>query len=372
MMPDRSFWKNRRVFLTGHTGFKGSWLSLWLQSLGAEVTGYALAPPTTPNLFEQARVDHSLHSIVADIRDFDRMKKAIGDCRPEVVIHMAAQTVVRRGYDDPIETYSTNVIGTVNLFEAIRQLDQRCAVVNVTSDKCYYNREWVWAYREEDTMGGRDPYSSSKACAELVSSAYRDSFFSPGTHESHAVALGTARAGNVIGGGDWTVDQLIPDLMSAFLKKESCRIRNPYATRPWQFVLEPLRGYLLLAEHLLKDPKAFAGGWNFGPAEDDAKPVSWIADTLVRLWGNGASWTRDSAAHPHEANFLKLDASKAKSFLKWRPLLSLDAALDWIVTWYRSFQQRADLSELTRTQIMQYASLDAKQPLYNQQSGRSS
>jgi CDP-glucose 4,6-dehydratase len=361
MMPDRNLWKNRRVFLTGHTGFKGSWLSLWLESLGAEVTGFSQAPPTTPNLFEQANVASSLHSIVADIRDFDRVKKAISDCRPEVVIHMAAQTIVSRGYDDPIETYSTNVMGTVNLFEAIRRLDLQCAVVNVTSDKCYYNREWVWAYREDDTLGGHDPYSNSKACAELVSSAYRDSFFSQGAHESHAVALGTARAGNVIGGGDWTDNQLIPDLMRAFLAKESCLIRNPYATRPWQFVLEPLRGYLLLAEHLLEAPETFSAGWNFGPTEDDARPVSWIADALVRLWGAEANWTRDSASHPHEANLLKLDASKAKSLLKWRPLLPLDAALDWIVTWYRCFEQESDLGKLTRTQIKQYEALDTEQ-----------
>lgn len=358
MMPNRNFWNNRRVFLTGHTGFKGSWLCLWLEALGAEVTGYALAPPTTPNLFEQARVAGSLHSIIADIRDFERMKKAISESRPEVVIHMAAQTVVRRGYDDPIETYSTNVIGTVNLLEAVRQLDLHCAIVNVTSDKCYHNREWVWAYREDDMMGGHDPYSNSKACAELVSSAYRDSFFSSGAHESHPVALGTARAGNVIGGGDWTANQLIPDLMRAFLAQESCLIRNPYATRPWQFVLEPLRGYMVLAERLFDDPKTFASGWNFGPAEDDAKPVSWIADRLAHHWGNRAGWTRDGSAHPHEANLLKLDASRAKSLLEWRPLLPLDAALDWIVTWYRSFQQQADLEELTRSQIAQYEALD--------------
>jgi len=360
MMPDREFWKNRRVFLTGHTGFKGSWLSLWLEALRAKVTGYALAPPTTPSLFDQAQVARSLHSIVADIRDFDRIKKAIGDCRPEVIIHMAAQTVVRRGYEDPIETYSTNVIGTVNLFEAVRQLDLPCAVVNVTSDKCYYNREWVWAYREDDTMGGHDPYSNSKACAELVSSAYRDSFFSPDAHECHRVALGTARAGNVIGGGDWTANQLIPDLMRAFLAHESCLIRNPFATRPWQFVLEPLRGYLLLAEHLHKDPKNFAAGWNFGPAEDDVKPVSWIADRLTGLWGGDANWTRDSAAHPHEANLLKLDASRAKSLLKWHPLLPLDSALEWIVTWYRSSKQQDDLGKLTRAQIVQYEALESK------------
>ena len=360
MMPDRNFWKNRRVFLTGHTGFKGSWLSLWLESLGAEVTGYALEPPTTPSLYEQARVARSLHSIIADIRDFDQIKKALSDCRPEVVIHMAAQTIVRRGYEDPIETYSTNVMGTVNLFEALRQLKLPCAVVNVTSDKCYYNREWVWAYREEDTLGGHDPYSNSKACAELVSSAFRDSFFPPNDNASHGIALATARAGNVIGGGDWTANQLIPDLMRAFLAGEACLIRNPSATRPWQFVLEPLRGYLLLAEQLLKDPKTFATGWNFGPAEDDAKPVSWIADRLVNSWGDGAKWIHDGDIHSHEANLLKLDASKAKSCLNWKPVLPLDAALEWIVTWYRSFHGKDDLEAITRSQIKQYEALASK------------
>ena len=357
MMPNPKYWKGRRVFLTGHTGFKGSWLSLWLERLGAEVTGFALAPPTQPSLFEQAGVANSLRSILADIRDFDRLRKAIDECRPEVIIHMAAQTVVRRGYEDPIETYSTNVMGTVNLFEVLRRLEYPCAVVNVTSDKCYDNREWVWAYRENDAMGGHDPYSNSKACAELVTSAYRDSFFPPGKHESHGVALASARAGNVIGGGDWTANQLIPDLMRAFLAKQACLIRNPAATRPWQFVLEPLRGYLMLAERLLDDPKAFATGWNFGPPDDDAKPVSWIADRLVHSWGSGARWTRDGAVHPHEAGSLKLDASKAKSYLNWHPMLPLSSALEWIVTWYRSFQDRTDLGKLTRTQIKEYEAL---------------
>jgi CDP-glucose 4,6-dehydratase len=361
MMPDRKFWMSRRVFLTGHTGFKGSWLSLWLEALGADVTGYALPPPTQPSLFEQAGVAQSIRSIVADIRDFARLKKAIDECRPEVVIHMGAQTVVRRGYEDPIETYSTNVMGTVNLFEALRQLDHPCAVVNVTSDKCYQNREWLWAYREDDVMGGHDPYSNSKACAELVTSAYRDSFFSPGAHESHGVALASARAGNVIGGGDWTANQLIPDLMRAFLAAQPCLIRNPLATRPWQFVLEPLRGYLMLAERLLQDPKTFASGWNFGPADDDARPVSWIATKLVNSWGTGAKWTQDGAVHPHEAHLLKLDASKAKFYLNWHPVLPLDAALDWIVAWYRAFQRQADLGELTRAQIRQYEALAPQQ-----------
>jgi CDP-glucose 4,6-dehydratase len=298
-----------------------------------------------------------VRSILGDIRDFDRLEKAIDDCRPEIVIHMAAQTVVRRGYEDPIETYSTNVMGTVNLFEVLRRRGHPCAVVNVTSDKCYHNREWAWAYREDDAMGGRDPYSNSKACAELVTSAYRDSFFPPQTIGSHGVAVATARAGNVIGGGDWTSNQLIPDLMRAFLKEEACLIRNPSATRPWQFVLEPLRGYLILAERLAKDPKNFATSWNFGPAEDDAKPVAWIADRLVRSWGTGAKWTQDGAVHPHEAHLLKLDASKAKSHLHWNPVLPLGPALDWIVTWYRSFQQKAEMGALTRAQIKEYEAL---------------
>lgn len=362
MMPNRSFWKGRRVFLTGHTGFKGSWLTLWLESLGAETTGYSLAPPTQPSLFEQAGVAGSVRSVIADIRDFDRLKNAIVECRPDVVIHMAAQTVVRRGYDDPIETYSTNVMGTVNLFEALRQTRHKCAVVNVTSDKCYDNREWVWAYRENDVMGGHDPYSNSKGCAELVTSAYRDSFFPSSAHESHGVALASARAGNVIGGGDWTANQLVPDLMRAFLGGQPCLIRNPLATRPWQFVLEPLRGYLMLAERLTEDSQSFASSWNFGPADDDAKPVSWIADTLAHLWGANAQWVQDSGSHPHEANLLKLDASKAKSCLKWHPALNLSSALEWIVTWYRAFQAGGDLKKLTQAQIKQYEALCPEQP----------
>jgi len=357
MMPNRTYWKGRRVFLTGHTGFKGSWLSLWLEALGAEVTGYALPPPTEPSLFEQASVANSLRSIFADIRDFDRLKKAIDECRPEVVIHMAAQTVVRRGYEDPIETYSSNVMGTVNLFEALRRLERPCAVVNVTSDKRYHNREWVWAYREDDPLGGQDPYSNSKSCAELVTSSYRDSFFPPVDLEHHGVALASARAGNVIGGGDWTANQLIPDLMRAFLAGQPCLIRNPSATRPWQFVLEPLRGYLLLAERLAEDAPRFAAAWNFGPYDEDAQPVSWIADKLAGSWGSQSSWTHDGSVHPPEAHFLKLDSSKARSYLQWSPALRLNQALEWIVKWYRAFQEGKDLQSLTQAQIEQYEAL---------------
>jgi len=356
---DRTFWKGRRVFLTGHTGFKGSWLSLWLDSLGAEVTGYALAPPTQPSLYEQAGVATTLRSITADIRDLPRLVAAVAECRPDVIIHMAAQSVVKRGYADPVETYSSNVMGTVHLFEAVRRLGTRCSVVNITSDKCYAHRTSGGGYREDEPMGGPDPYSNSKGCAELVTTAYRLSFFPPDASDGHGPAVASARAGNAIGGGDWTPDQLIPDLVRAFAQGRPCLIRSPDAIRPWQFVLEPLRGYLMLAEALAKRGQSFASGWNFGPADADAKPVSWIADHLVRAWGGTASWARDRAAHPPEASVLKLDAAKAATQLGWRPVLSLEQALDWCVEWYRGWDRREDVGRLTRSQIDRYERLVA-------------
>ena len=356
-MLNRQFWKGRKVFVTGHTGFKGSWLSLWLDSLGAEATGYALDPPTEPCLFSQANVAKAIRSIRGDVRDFDHLKSCIAEIKPEVIIHMAAQSVVRRGYDDPIETYSSNVMGTVNLFEVVRQLRHGCTIVNVTSDKCYVNREWVWGYRENEPMGGRDPYSNSKGCAELVTTAYRESFFPPTEIHEHGVALGSARAGNAIGGGDWTANQLIPDIIRAFLNETPCLIRNPLAYRPWQFLLEPLRGYLLLAEKLSENPERFADGWNFGPPDSDAMPVCWIADELVRLWGGRASWIKDVASHQHEAHALMLDASKSRAELGWRPVLPLNQSLPWIVEWYRAFQAGSDVANLTRSQISRYGSL---------------
>ena len=356
-MLNREFWKGRSVLVTGHTGFKGSWLCLWLDALGAKVTGLALDPPTQPNLFQQAGIASTIRSVLLDLRDFPRLKAAVDECRPEVLLHMAAQSAVRRGYDDPIETYSSNVMGTVHLFEALRQLKQPCAVVNVTSDKCYENREFIWGYRENEPMGGHDPYSNSKGCAELVTSAYRDSFFPPADVHRHGIALASARAGNAVGGGDWTSDQLIPDLMRAFLAGRPCEIRNPCAVRPWQFVLEPLRGYLMLAEKLSQDAPSFASGWNFGPADSDTRPVSWIANKLAHSWGNAASWRHDEAVHPHEAHFLKLDASKARAHLHWQPVLPLSQALDWIVEWYRGFQAGADLRRLTCSQIERYDAL---------------
>jgi CDP-glucose 4,6-dehydratase len=304
-------------------------------------------------LFNQAGIAGIVRSVHGDVRDFPRLKAALAECKPEVVIHMAAQSVVRRGYEDPIETYSTNVMGTVHLFEALRQLQRPCVVVNVTSDKCYENREWAWGYRETDALGGHDPYSNSKACTELVTSAFRDSYFRS-ERKPVRLAVATARAGNVIGGGDWTQDQLIPDLMKAFLACQPCKIRNPQAIRPWQFVLEPLRGYLMLAERLHSDHERFACAWNFGPEQPDAKPVSWIANELVQLWGEQAEWSQDGEAHPPEAQYLRLDASQTKSALDWHPVISLNVALDWIVEWYRAFQSGGDLRRLTRAQIERY------------------
>lgn len=353
-MLNRAFWRGRKVFLTGHTGFKGSWLSLWLNSLGADVTGYALDPPTQPNLFEQAEVATAVRSVSGDIRDFPTLKWAIAECKPEVIIHMAAQSVVHRGYEDPIETYSSNVMGTVHLFEALRQIGNPCVVVNVTSDKCYENKEWAWGYREIDSLGGHDPYSNSKACAELVTSAYRDSYFSGSDPEQAGIRVASARAGNVVGGGDWTREQLIPDLMRAFMASKRCKIRSPHAIRPWQFVLEPLRGYLVLAERLHAFGEPFASAWNFGPAEADAKPVSWIADELARLWGSRAAWEVDSAVHPREANYLKLDVSRTGSMLDWFPVAPLNLALEWIAEWYRACLAEGDVGRLTRAQIERY------------------
>lgn len=352
MNPD--FWRGKRVFLTGHTGFKGSWLSLWLQSLGAELTGYALKPPTNPSLFEEARVAQGMISLEGDIRDLESFSRAMQAARPEVVIHMAAQPLVRHSYVAPVETYSINVMGTVHLLEAVRHCPSVRSVVNVTTDKCYENQEWVWSYRENEPMGGYDPYSNSKGCAELVSAAYRSSFFNPDDYARHGVALATVRAGNVIGGGDWAQDRLLPDILAAFSRGETVRIRNPHAIRPWQHVLEPLRGYLMLAERLTEDGVAFAEGWNFGPNVDDARPVSWVVAEMARRWGEGASWIVAAGEHPHEANYLKLDISKACAKLRWRPMLTLVESLDLIIDWATASAAGRDARELTLEQIKQY------------------
>ncbi|MDO8284770.1 MAG: CDP-glucose 4,6-dehydratase [Rhodoferax sp.] len=352
-----AFWSGKRVFLTGHTGFKGSWLALWLQQLGAHVTGFALAAPTQPSLFDVAQVGTGMQSLHGDVRDLSALLRAMQAAQPEIVIHLAAQSLVRLSYDTPVETYATNVMGTVHLLEAVRQTPGVKAVVNVTTDKCYENKEWVWGYRENEPMGGFDPYSNSKGCSELVSAAYRSSFFNPTHHAQHGVALATARAGNVIGGGDWAKDRLIPDILAAFEAGKQVPIRNPHATRPWQHVLEPLRGYLTLAEHLYTDGPAFAEGWNFGPHGDDAKPVEWIVRQLAQRWGQGASWQVDAGEHPHEANYLKLDISKAGQRLHWQPALRLDGALGLIVDWARARQAGADMHAVTLAQIAAYQAL---------------
>jgi CDP-glucose 4,6-dehydratase len=334
---NRDFWRGRRVFLTGHTGFKGAWLSLMLQHMGARVTGFAMAPPTTPSLFEAAGVAQGMESREGDIRDRASIAEAMKRAEPEVVIHMAAQALVRRSYADPVETYATNVMGTVHVLDAMREAPSVRSAVMVTSDKCYENREWVWGYRENEAMGGYDPYSNSKGCAELVTSAYRNSFFNPGRHAEHGVGLATARAGNVIGGGDWAQDRLVPDILRSFGNGDRVTIRSPHAVRPWQHVLEPLSGYLLLAERLFEEGPSYAGGWNFGPVAEDARPVKAIVETMATYWGKGAAWQLDANPQPHEAHFLRLDISKAAAALGWRPRWSLDTALEKIVDWHRAW-----------------------------------
>jgi CDP-glucose 4,6-dehydratase len=352
-----SFWNGKRVLLTGHTGFKGSWLSLWLQSVGVELLGYALQPPTNPSLFEVARVAESMNSVIGDVYDHRHLQKNIADFKPEIVIHMAAQSVVRSSYTDPVSTYTTNVMGTVNLLEAIRQVGGVRVVVNVTTDKCYENREWVWGYRENDPLGGYDPYSSSKACSELVTASYRNSFFHPSEYADHGVAIATARAGNVIGGGDWTPDGLVADITKSILNKQPVLIRNPYATRPWQHVLDALNGYLTLAERLYEDGSAFADAWNFGPYESSIKPVGWLVERLISLWGEGASWEQDKAHQPHEANSLSLDCSKARLKLGWEPRLSLEDALKQIILWNKSYQAGEDMQTITKADIQHFLTI---------------
>jgi CDP-glucose 4,6-dehydratase len=357
-LPDPVFWAGRRVFLTGHTGFKGSWLALWLQSLGAEVHGYALAPPTAPALHAEARVADGMTGTLGDVRDFDAVRRALAAQRPDIVLHLAAQPLVRLSYAEPVATYATNVMGTVHVLEAARATGSVRAIVNVTTDKCYENREWVWGYREDEPMGGFDPYSNSKGCSELVTSAYRRSFFG----DRDGAALASARAGNVIGGGDWAADRLLPDILRAFERGEPVVVRNPHATRPWQHVLEPLCGYLVLAERLCSDGQACAEGWNFGPRDDDARTVQWIVERLAGRWGAGARWQPDAGDHPHEASHLKLDISKARHRLGWQPRWSLAAALDRIVGWHRAWLSHDDVRALCLAQIDDYMKTTTQEP----------
>jgi CDP-glucose 4,6-dehydratase len=350
-------WRGRRVFLTGHTGFKGGWLALWLARRGAQVRGYALDPPTEPNLFAQAQVGRVVEDVRGDILDRGRLESAMQEFAPETVFHLAAQPLVRRSYADPLGTYATNVLGTVHVLEAARKTASVRAVVVVTTDKCYENPEQQQPFRETDPLGGHDPYSSSKACAEIVSAAYRSSFFSVERREGERIALATARAGNVIGGGDWSEDRLIPDLIRGFHQGEPARIRRPQAIRPWQHVLEPLHGYLLLAEHLLAGDASAASAFNFGPRDEDAWTVEQVATFLAREWGAGAAWVRDSDPGVHEAGTLRLDASKAQTVLGWRPRLPIETALRWTIEWYRAWQDGGELSEKTGDQIAAYEAL---------------
>ncbi len=345
------FWRDRRVLLTGHTGFKGGWLALWLQSLGSQLCGLSNGVPSEPSLYKLARVGEGMaDEIVADVRDFTAVEKAIRRTDPEIVIHMAAQPLVRRSFVDPRETFETNLMGTVNVLEAVRGAPGVRVVVNVTSDKCYENRSWEWGYREEEPMGGHDPYSSSKGAAELATAAYRRSFFgAPGS-----ARVGSARAGNVIGGGDWGHERLIPDIVRAAGEGTTLHIRNPDAIRPWQHVVNPLSGYLMLAQALWSSAE-FAAGWNFGPLDDDARPVWWVVERMRERWSGRPSWERDPGSHPHEAHYLKLDSSRARTLLDWRPLVSLEKALDSIVAWYEELAVGADMRMVTLAQIEELA-----------------
>ena len=346
----KTFWGGKRVLVTGHTGFKGGWLSLWLDSLGAQVSGFSLAPITTPNFFTICDLRSKVDSHIGDIRNFKAFQSAIEATKPEIIFHLAAQPLVRLSYAEPVETYATNVMGVVHLLEAARQTGGIKAIVNVTTDKCYENKEWLWGYRENEAMGGYDPYSSSKGCSELVTQAYRQSFL-----VNEGIRVASARAGNVIGGGDWSLDRLVPDLLRALETNQPALIRNPSAIRPWQHVLEPLYGYLTLAENLfLERGEAYAQAWNFGPNDSDARPVSWIADQLVKSWGGSANWVLDGDPHPHEANYLKLDISKAKDGLGWSPAWDLSVALKRIIEWHLAFQTKKDMHQFSLDQIAQY------------------
>ncbi len=345
---------DKKILITGHTGFKGSWLCILLNRLGADVYGYALAPPTDPSLFVDAKIEKLMTSFMGDIRDFQYLQQVLNEVKPEIIIHMAAQPLVRESYKNPIETYSTNVMGTVNLLEAIRQTEGIKVLVNVTSDKCYENKEWHWGYRENEPMGGYDPYSNSKGCSELVTESYRNSFFNPKNYSHHGVAIATARAGNVVGGGDWADDRLIPDFIRSISKGEKLKIRNPHAIRPWQHVLDPLSGYLTLASHLFLYGVKYSGAWNFGPNDRDDKNVEWIANKICSLWGENVAYEIDSTPQPHEATYLKLDCSKAKVELGWSSRWDLETSLTKIVDWAKSYNKNEDVRQLCVNQIIDF------------------
>ena len=349
-----SFWKNKKVLITGHTGFKGSWLSIWLKDLGAEVVGVSLDPPSSPSLYKMANISDGMISLRQDICDLKAMKIIFQKYKPEIVFHLAAQALVRYSYANPVETYETNFMGTLNVLEGIRCIDTVRAAVFVTSDKCYQNTEREKGYSENEPMGGYDPYSSSKGAAELLISSYRNSFFPASSYEKHNTAIASARAGNVIGGGDWAQDRLIPDIIHSFQNQEKVKIRNPNAIRPWQHVLEPLSGYMKLAEMLYNDGAIYAEAWNFGPIEDDAQSVKFIVEKLSNLWGNNSCWSIDQSENPHEATYLKLNCNKAFKRLYWKPKWSLDHALLKIVEWHKEEMDSIKCNKLCLSQIEEY------------------
>ena len=351
---DSNFWKNKKVLLTGHTGFKGSWLSLWLQKLGVDLVGFSKSIPTKPSLFELADVEKNMTSIMGDITHIERITDVVKQHNPEIIIHMAAQSLVHKSYDQPLETFSTNIMGTINLLEAIRTSSKKCVIINVTSDKCYENQELARGYKETDMMGGLDPYSSSKGCAELITSSFRNSFFSNSDTKEFDISLASVRAGNVIGGGDWAENRIVPDIIRGIIDKKIIKIRNPNAIRPWQHVLEPLRGYLELVEKIWNNKSEYAESWNFGPDHEDLKSVSWITDKIIDVWGSDVKVDNNNTNYKPETNLLKLDCSKAKSKIKWMPKIKLEQAIQLTVDWYKQYEQKNELKEFTQNQIEEY------------------
>jgi len=354
---NKEFWKDKTVLLTGHTGFKGSWLSLWLQKLNANVIGFSKSIPTKPSLFELANIQNGMNSIMGNVCNYDSLEKTMKKYKPEIVIHMAAQAILRESYKDPIETYATNVMGTVNLFESIRKTGNVRVILNVTTDKCYEPNESTKGYQEADRLGGYDPYSNSKACSELITSSFRNSFFNPGEYQKHGISLASCRAGNVIGGGDWGKDRLIPDIMNGILNNEIIKIRNPNSIRPWQFVLDPLNGYLTLIEKLWSSGPEFSEGWNFGPLEDNEKSVKLIIENITKLWSRDIKLDIDNEVNPHEENYLRLNCAKANSRLDWMPKLNLEQGLEYVIEWYKQYEQNKNMREITEQQIEKFQKL---------------
>jgi len=356
LVINSQFWKGKKVFLTGHTGFKGSWMSIWLQKLGANLIGFSESIPTEPSLFKLTNVQEGMLSLFGDIRNYENLEKILQEHKPDIIIHMAAQSLVRKSYENPIETFTTNILGTVNIFEAVRKIGNPCVVLNITSDKCYKNTGKTSGYIESDPMGGYDPYSSSKGCSELITSSYRNSFFNS-KENINKILIASARAGNVIGGGDWSDDRLIPDIIKGILKKEKIKIRNPNSIRPWQFILEPLHGYLLLIEKLYENSTRFDQSWNFGPNEKESKSVLFLIKKLTEEWNKEIQVEYESS-DIHEENILMLNSDKARSNLKWKPKMNLELSIKWIVEWYKKYQKGEDMRKVTEQQIEKYSSME--------------